>query len=235
MKVRGQRECTDCGTQWSYYETGTVECPNCGSLRSRGVDERTEHTDTPVTFDLTPARNRVDDGLLDAAEEAAELCREFVRKTGFVHAGDLKPLSDTYLAAAELAAVTSSLRRAMRTTDEEELYLLDLLRGADHGERPDPESVPESLHAARGLAYAAAVDDYRDDVRTYLGEHPDSAASAALQTVANHVRQIEALDGEVDVRTTERVVRATQDVGRYLVEGDEGALAAARERLAELE
>lgn len=235
MKVRGQRECTDCGSQWSYYETGTVECPNCGSLKSRGVDERTEHTDAPVTFDLTTARNRVDEGLLDAAEVAADQCREFVRKTGFIHAGELRPLSEMYLAAAELAAVTSSLRHAMRTTDEEELYLLDLLRGADHGERPTTDTVPESLTAARGLAYAAAVDDYRDDVRTYLAEHPDPAASAVLQTVGNHVRRIEALDGAVDVRTTERVVRATQDVGRYLVEGDDGALASARERLAELE
>lgn len=234
MKVRGQRECTDCETQWSYYETGTVECPNCGSLRSRGVGERTEHTSAPVTLDLTSARNRVDDGLLEAAAHAAEQCREFVRKTGFIHAGDLQPLSETYLAAAELAAVSSALGRAMRPTDDEELYLMDLLRGTDHGERPGPEAVPESMHAVRSLAYADAVDNYRGDVRTYLGEHPDQAASAVLQTVGNHVRRIEALDGEVDVRTTERVVRATQDVGRYLAEDDEGALTTARQRLDDL-
>lgn len=234
MKVRGQRECTDCGTQWSYYETGTVDCPNCGSLRSRGIDERTEHTDAPVTLDLTAARNRVDEDLLDAASEAADACREFVRKTGFIHAGDLRPLSDTYLAAAELAAVAAALGRAMRTSDEEELYLVDLLRGADHGERPGPDEVPESMHATRGLAYAGAVDDYRDEARTYLDDNPDPDASAVLQTIGNHVRRIEALDGEVDVRTTERVVRATQEVGRYLIEDDKGALVAARERLDEL-
>ena len=231
MKVRGQRECTDCGTQWSYYETGTVECPACGSLKSRGVDDRTEHTDAPVTLDLTAARNRVDDDLLDAATEAADECREFVRKTGFIHAGDLRPLSDTYLAAAELAAVASTLGRAMRTSTDEELYLTELLRGADQGERPDPGDVPESMHAARGLAYAGAVDDYRDDVRTYLGDRADPAASAVFQTIGNHIRRIEALDGEVDVETTERVVRAAQDVGRYLIEDDEGALATARQRL----
>jgi DNA-directed RNA polymerase subunit RPC12/RpoP len=31
MKIRGERECTDCGTRWSYYDTASVECPQCGS------------------------------------------------------------------------------------------------------------------------------------------------------------------------------------------------------------
>lgn len=231
MKVRGQRECTDCGTQWSYYETGEIECPNCGSLRSRGIDERTEHTSVPMTLDLTAARERADEDLIEAATEAAEQCREYVRKVGFIHAGELRPLSNTYLAAAELAAVASALDRSLQVTDEEELYLLDLLRGADHDDRPAPETVPESLSAARGLAYASAIDDYQDDVRTYLGENPDPTASGVLQSIGTHVRRIEALDGEVDVDTIERVVRAARDVARYLVEGDEQALTTAHERL----
>jgi len=38
MKIRGDRECKSCGTRWSYYETGSIECPACGSVHSVGVD-----------------------------------------------------------------------------------------------------------------------------------------------------------------------------------------------------
>jgi uncharacterized Zn finger protein (UPF0148 family) len=231
MKVRGQRECTECGTRWSYYDTGEVACPECGSIRSTGVDERTRHTDAPVDLDLTEPRNRAEEDLTAAAETAAERCREFVRRTGFINAGELRPLSDRYLAAAELAAVGAAVGRAMRTDDDEELYLLSLLRGADAGDRPDPEEVPASLAATRTLAYASAVDDYRRDVRTYLKDDPHPEVQSALESIRDHVRRIEALDGEVDVRAAERLVRSAREVGQYLAEGDEAALAAAQDRL----
>lgn len=231
MKVRGQRECTECGTRWSYYDTGEVACPECGSLRSTGVDERTRHTDAPVDLDLTEPRNRSEEDLTAAAEAAAERCREFVRRTGFINAGELRPLSDQYLAAAELAAVGAAVGRAMRTDDDEELYLLSLLRGADAGDRPAPEEVPDSLAATRSLAYASAVDDYRGDVRTYLEDDPHPEVRSALESIRDHVRRIEALDGEVDVRVAEQLVQSVREVGQYLAEGDEAALAAAQDRL----
>ena len=235
MKIRGRRECAECGHRWSYYETGEVACPNCGSLRSTGVGDRTEHTDAPVILDLTAARNRVDDDLLDAASDAAEACREFVRRSGFINGGELRPLTDTYLAAAELAAVSRSLDRSMRVGDAEELYLFSLLRGADMDDRPGPSDVPDSLRAPRALAYARAVSDYRSDLRTWLDDNPDDDASAVLQTVAEHVRRFEALDGEVSPTDSERLARAAQDVGDYLREGDEGALATARGRLDDID
>ena len=235
MKIRGRRECAECGHRWSYYETGEVTCPTCGSLRSTGVDDRAEHTDAPVTLDLTAARNRVDDDLLAAASDAAEACREFVRQSGFINAGELRPLSDTYLAAAELAAVSRSLDRSLRVDDAEELYLLSLLRGADLGDRPGPGDVPDSLRSPRALAYASAVSDYRGDLRTWLGDQPDDAASAVLQSVAEHVRRFEALDGEVSPADSERLARAAQDVGDYLIEGDESALATAKGRLDDID
>lgn len=231
MKVRGQRECTECGTRWSYYDTGEVACPECGSLRSTGVDERTRHTDAPVDLDLTEPRNRSEEDLTAAAEAAAERCREFVRRTGFINAGELRPLSDQYLAAAELAAVGAAVGRAMRTDDDEELYLLSLLRGADAGDRPAPEEVPDSLAATRSLAYASAVDDYRGDVRTYLEDDPHPEVRSALESIRDHVRRIEALDGEVDVRVAEQLVQSVREVGQYLAGGDEAALAAAQDRL----
>jgi len=238
MKIRGERECTECRTRWSYYDSGTIACPSCGGLRSVGLDERREHTAGAATLDLTAARNLVDDEPLAAvASEAESICREYVRKSGFVHGGELQPLDDTYLAAAELTHVASDISRSMRVTDEEEQYFLGLLRGADQGERPGFEDVPASLRAARGLAYASAVDAYRADARRYLEEHPNGTARKLLGTLGEHQKRVEALDGDVAPRSVEHLVRVARDIGRALADADddEGALAEARDRLDDLE
>jgi hypothetical protein len=232
MRIRGERECQDCGTRWSYYETGSPNCPDCDSLRSVGLDERTRHTASPATLDLTAARElAAADDLTGATERATETCREFVRRQGFVDAGELAALDDTYLAATELRYVAAAIDRSMRTGDDEKQYLHALLGGADRGERPAPGAVPGSLHAARGLACARAVRAYRREVDTYLDDHPDAAASAALGTLLEHVKRVEALDGDVDPETAEKLVRAARGIGTYLREGEAGALVAARERL----
>lgn len=235
MKIRGQRECRECGTRWSYYETGEVACPDCGSLRSRGIDERTEHTGAPVTLDLSPAQSMVDtEGLSAALDDAIERCRSFTTQAGFIHAGELKPLSETYLAANELVYTAREAGRTMRLDESEELYLLSLLRSADDDRRPAPDDVPPSMHAARGLAYAAAIEAYRRDLRTYLDTHPDQMAQSVLATIEEHVRRIEALDGDVDPETAERLVLATQETGDYVRTGTESLLGTARSRLDEM-
>jgi len=234
MRVRGQRECRNCGTQWSYYEIGRVECPECGSLRSVGVEEeRTLHTATPATLDLTDARNRLESGesVRQVAEAAAEACREYVRGIGFVDAGELQPLGDTYLAAIELRQVAGRIGRSMSLDDDEEFYLLSLLRGADHGERPSTDGVPDSLRAARGLACARAVSAYRSDLRTYLDDHPDPMATDVLGPLDSHLKRLEALNGDVPAGESELLVRIARGVGTYLREDDESALLAARDRL----
>lgn len=236
MKIRGERRCQECGTQWSYYETGSVACPNCGSLRSVGTDDRKQHTDSPTNLDLTPARDLLDDGRRrEAAERATERCREYVRRRGFIVGGDLQPLDDTYLAATELVHVAKTVGRAMRVDDEGELYFLKLVRGTDAGERPAPDDVPESLRAARGLAYANAVDEYRGDVRAYLDEHPDPVARDVLDPLGTQVKRVQALDGDVSPAAAERLVRIARNLGTSLIEDDEGALAEARDRLDRLD
>jgi len=232
MKVRGQRECKACGAQWSYYDTGEAACPECGSLYSVGVDdERSLHTATASTLDLSPVRREVDEApLRRLASLATDHCREFTRGYGFVDAGELQPLDDTYLAAMELQAVASELDRRLETSDDEELYFTELLR-ADESERPSPESVPESLRRMRGLAYADAVREYRSDLRTYLDEHPDGPAEKVLRRLAEHAKRVRALDGDVPPRDVESLVAAIRDVGRYLIEDDEAALAQAETRL----
>ena len=233
MKIRGQRECQSCGHRWSYYETGSVACPACESLRSVGIDERHLHTDSPATLDLSPYRTAwAEDRLADAVDDCKSDLREYVRKRGFVDGGSLRPLDDAFLTAHELLQVMDLYGRARDPSDDEERYLLALLRGADEGERPPPEDVSAGWAKARGLAYANAVDDYRRDAIEWLDDHPDPEARRTLGTVHERVKRVQALQGDVSPTEAESLVRAAREVGRYLTAGEESALASARERLA---
>lgn len=232
MKIRGQRECKACGTRWSYYETGSASCPSCGSLNSVGTDEeRSLHTATAATLDLTPVRRDIDsEPLRRLADRASDRAREFTRGYGFIDDGRLRTLDDTYLAAMELQHVASELARRIETDDDEEWYLTALLR-ADDGERPTPNDVPRSVYSMRGLAYANAVNEYRSDLRTYLKEHPDPTLDDILERLSSHLKRIRALQGDVDPDESERLVAIARDIGRYLSEGDESALVQAENRL----
>ncbi len=234
MRIRGERECQDCGTRWTYYETGSVECPDCGSVHSVGVGDRTQHTDAAVELDLAAVQASVDEEpVRTVAGDAAEVASEYVRKRGFIDAGDLRTLDDEYLAAAELAAVGDRLRRAMRPDDDAEYYLFELLRAADAGTRPDPDQVPESLRGARGLAYADAVRDYRRELSDWEGGDRDLVARD-LDRLETHVRRVRTLEGDVDPAVAETLVAVARDLGDACGGGGavaETALTRARERL----
>jgi len=235
MKVRGERECRACGTQWSYYDTGTIACPECGSVHSVGLDERTEHTDAPVTLELTGVRNRVDeDTTAELAAAAAERCREYTRKRGFIDGGSLRPLDETYVAAVELRHVASEIEREMRPGDAAKAYFFDLLAGADTGERPAVETVPETLRKPFGLAMAAAVDAYQRDVRRYLDDNPDPEGRRLSGRIRDHRKRIEALGGDVDPADSHRLLRAAGDLGKFL-NGEESAAITADNWLSGLE
>ncbi|ADJ15186.1 DUF7117 family protein [Halalkalicoccus jeotgali] len=237
MEIRGERECTACGTRWSYYETGEVACPDCGSLRSVGHEERKLHTDGPAELDLAPLIEGIDERpLSEVASEVAERCRSYRRKRGFVDGGELRDLDDTYLIASELGTAIGSYERSLssgaletETDDAEQLYLLALLGG----ERPPPAEVPDSLVSARALAYAKAVSTYREDLLAFLDAREEASPTVrrALGRLDDHVRRVEALDGSVETRTPERLVEAARDLGSAVRDDDELALARARERL----
>ena len=202
MKVRGERECRGCGARWSYYETGSVECPDCGSLRSVGVDDRTAHTDAPTTLDLSAHRARFGEAKGTLPEEGVDDLksdlRAYARKRGFIRGGELLPLDDTYLAARELLEAVDLYDRLRDPTDLDREYLLALLAGADSGDRPATSAVPDSLREARGMAAVRGVDEYRTDLLAFLdelvgadgaaggdgGEAADADASAPTVSVA---------------------------------------------------
>ncbi|WP_096390056.1 DUF7117 family protein [Halopenitus persicus] len=247
MKVRGERECVSCGTQWSYYETGEVACPECGSVQSVGIAERRRHTDSPAELDLTAHRARFGEASGPLPEEGVDDLkrdlRGYVRKRGFIDGGDLRGLDDDVLLAAyELLQVVDAVDRLPDPDERDRDYLLRLLAGADGGDRPAPEDVPPNLHAARGLATVAAVEAYREDLRTHLedltadgadGDRDLEAARDVLESLRDRSKRVESLQGDVDPETAETLVRAADDLGRYLRTGRPDALESARDRLSE--
>jgi hypothetical protein len=236
MKVRGRRECQACGNRWSYYDTGSVACPGCGSLRSVGVDEHTLHTAAPVSLNLTDHRNALDDATIrDVADDVASDLREYTRRRGFVHEGDLLAPDDEYLAAHELRHALDVYGRARDPTDDERLYVVDLLRGADGDERPPAERVPESMREARGLGYADALGEYRSEVLTWLDDREDPAGRRVLGTLGERAKRVDALHGDVPPEEVETLVRVARELHAYLTAGDEASLARAEDRLARLD
>ncbi|MFB6134396.1 MAG: TFIIB-type zinc ribbon-containing protein [Halanaeroarchaeum sp.] len=236
MEVRGQRECRNCGATWSYFETGSVTCPECESSRSVGRGERAANTDRPVDLSLEAARSAAAADDIDRALElAAETARTYRRERGFVRAGDLLTLDDTYLLAQELAHATSILQSSLERRQESVAYLHDLLAPAESRTRPDPADVPESLRVARGLGNARAVRDYRDEVTTFVGDEPlPGECRSILESIGDHVARIEALDGDVEPARAERLVEAARAVGACIREDHEAPLDVARTALDEL-
>jgi hypothetical protein len=235
MEIRGQRECKDCGQAWSYYETGSVACPNCGSLRSVGTDDRRRHTNAPVTLDLSEALATVDEsGIDDISQDVTTSLREYVRKRGFIDAGELRRLDDQFLLAHELLQALDVYSRLRDPDDSVEYYVLSLLRGITESGRPDPEAVPPVMREARGLGYARAITEYRQDVTDWLDDHPDDAARRTLGTLREQLKRVEALQGDVDPETAEQLLQAAREIGTYLDTGDQQQLASARDRLSRL-
>jgi hypothetical protein len=90
------------------------------------------------------------------------------------------------------------------------------------------------MRAARGLAVAEAVDDYRRETLSWLDDNPNGAARQTLGTVAELVKRTRALGGDVPLETSEALLAATQDVSRSLRADDVTALSTAKERLSRL-
>jgi uncharacterized Zn finger protein (UPF0148 family) len=182
MRVRGERECRECGRRWSYFKTGSVECPTCGSLHSVGTGDREAHTDAPVTLDLHEHRQRFGETTSALPNKGVTKLkrdlRAYVHKRGFVHAGALTELDTTYLAARELLEAVDVYDRLRQPTGDDHAYLLALLAGADNGERPRAAEIPSAMRSARGMATALAVETYREALNTYLTDSPANTSAS---------------------------------------------------------
>ena len=201
-----------------------------------GVEERRLHTDTPAELDFSSHRRAAEEGrVTDTADDLKSDLREYVHKRGFVSGGDLRPLDETYLAARELLHAVDVYARLRDPVDDEQMYVLSLLRDADaeEGRRPAAAEVPDSMVEARGLAVAESVDDFRSDVGSWLDDRAtdDPDARDVLESLRAQVKRIEALQGDVPVRESDALVAAARDLGAYLAHDDLNALATAQDRL----
>lgn len=214
MRVRGRRLCLECETAWSYFDAGEITCPNCGSMWSRGLDRnRTLHTDSPVELDLEEARQlAADRPLSEVASTVADAARSYLARRGFIHEGDLGPLDDQYVRAAELRQVAAALGSRLDPDASAERYFLTLLAAdEDH-----PEAVPPSLRQAHGLASVRAVEAYATDLGRWLRDHPDDAGRDCLGRLRDHVRRGAALDGDIPPDDADRLLDAARALGDYL-------------------
>lgn len=238
MKIRGKRECRSCGETWSYYETGSVECPACGSLKSVGRDnDRALHTDTPATLDVTPIVAQIADDnvrIEDCRDELADRLRAYTRKRGFIRGGELRDLDDQYVGARELLHTVDILARRRDPSDLERLYGIELLRSVADGDRLTETEPPGALAAARGSGVADAVEAYRRDLRSWFDEHPDPPAEQLLSALRDQIKRAEALDGNISSEEAAALLAVARSLGTAAREGQAGSdepIQAARDRL----
>ncbi|MDZ7850479.1 MAG: hypothetical protein U5K70_06620 [Halodesulfurarchaeum sp.] len=229
MEVRGERECKNCGTRWSYYETGSPACPECGSLQSVGLGERRLHTDRPAELDLDLAIDALSEGRYRAAGEAAdETAREYVRRRGFINAGELRSLTDQYLLAAEIRHVAQLLRLVTPSLiDDGDIdleYVRTLFEAAATDDRPAAVDVPDSMAGPRGLGVADAVEAYHDALKHWVdASDAEVAAGGLLDRLDSHVRRVNALEGTIDPQEAEKLVAVARSLGTYVRTGSERA------------
>ncbi|MDY6819334.1 MAG: TFIIB-type zinc ribbon-containing protein [Halobacteriales archaeon] len=236
MEIRGHRECVACGNRWSYYETGELACPACGEMRSVSVEDNPkQHTATSTTLDLTDARTDIETRPIEEiARDAETAARRYVNRRGFIDAGELCALDEAFLTACELEHVAATIHRALTIDEAEETYFLSLLQAADAGERPETP-IPDSLAPARGLAVAEAVARYRRELVDWLATHDTTLpVRPTLDQLHDHIKRIDALDGDIDPANAERLVTATRELATAISESDETALARAQDRLESL-
>ena len=233
MRLRGHRRCHRCDTQWSYFDAGEVACPNCGSLRSRGLDrDRVRHTDSAVEIDLAPVRRMAADRPVSAvAAAAAEAARSYLARRGFIDGGDLQPLDEAFVDTAELRQVATALRSRLDPDEAAERYFLALLADG----RESPATVPPSLQQAHGLAAVEAVEAYHRDLRRWLDDHPDALAREGLDRLRDHRRRVAALDGDIPPADAARLLDAARALGRFLRAGNGDAIDRVHRRLDRLE
>jgi hypothetical protein len=194
MEIRGKRECLDCGETWSYFDTREPACPECGSLRSRAVEDADEDTGGAVeTGDLL---TRFGGEFEEALEEAEERCREYTSRAGFVEGGELLPPEPTYVMACEVKHVAAEFVGAREPTDDERAYVVALVEGVEKGKPPSPDERPASLDAAHNRAIAETVEEYAKEISSYL--RSVGKTDGRVEEARDLAKRTQATDGEAD-------------------------------------
>ncbi len=194
MEIRGERECLDCGETWSYFETREPECPECGSLRSRAVEDAEEDTSGAVeTGDLL---TRFGSDFAGALEEAEDRCREYTSRAGFVEGGELLPPEPVYVMACEVKHVAAEFVGNREPTEDERRYVVALVEGVGKDDPPAPDERPESLDAAHNRAVAETVEEYAKEMSRYL--RSSGKTDTRIEEARDLAKRTQATDGDED-------------------------------------
>lgn len=194
MEIRGERECLDCGETWSYFETREPECPECGSLRSRAVEDAEEDTSGAVeTGDLL---TRFGSDFGGALEEAEDRCREYTSRAGFVEGGELLPPEPVYVMACEVKHVAAEFVGNREPTEDERRYVVALVEGVGKDDPPAPDERPESLDAAHNRAVAETVEEYAKEMSRYL--RSSGKTDTRIEEARDLAKRTQATDGDED-------------------------------------
>jgi hypothetical protein len=194
MEIRGERECLDCGETWSYFETREPACPECGSLRSRAVEDADE--DTAGAVETADLLTRFGTDFDAALEEVEERCREYTSRAGFVEGGELLPPSPVYVMACEVKHVSAEFVGEREPTDEEREYVVALVEGVGKDEPPGTDERPETLESAHRRAVAETVEEYAVELSRYsrtVGE-----TDARVEEARDLAKRTQATDGDAD-------------------------------------
>ncbi|MFB6253304.1 MAG: hypothetical protein ABEI06_01680 [Halobacteriaceae archaeon] len=237
MEIKGYRECRECGHQWSYYETGNVQCPECGSIKSTGLDERTLHTNNPVEIDITSIQSLVsNDEFRQAGQRAAKEARNYTIKRGFIHKGDLIRCDERIFSCHELRNLGNYINRTASITEETEYYFIETIQAVKNSGRPDQQAIPKNLRSIRGLAYARAAKDYLNDVTTWI-EYADHElpSGGVLERTKENIKRVEALDGDISIGDSERIYEIVANLYSYCTTGEISTYEQIEEYLSNLE
>ncbi|MFB6186034.1 MAG: hypothetical protein ABEI86_04100 [Halobacteriaceae archaeon] len=237
MEIKGYRECRECGHQWSYYETGNIQCPECGSIKSTGIDERRLHTNTPVEIDITSIQSLVsNDEFRQAGQLAAEEARNYTIRRGFIQEGELIQCDDRIFSCHELRNLGNYINRTTSITDETEYYFIETIQAVKNKGRPDQQAIPMKLRSIRGLAYARTAKDYLNAVMTwveYTDQQPPSRG--VFERTKENIKRVEALDGDISVRDSERIYEIVTNLYSYCTTGEVSTYEQIEEYLSNLE
>ena len=199
MEIRGERECLECGSTWSYFESREVCCPECGSIKSQSMSSPRMDNTTDIDLVDSEVLGGLSDDLDSALSTLEERCREYTGKTGFVERGDLKPPSPRYVMACEVKQI-AAIYDANQLTGDDRRYFVDLVHGLRDGEPPEkPSGELEYIH---NTAIAETVRDYATEVERYARKRSvdvpgemERARSLAKRTLATEGKENDAVEG----------------------------------------
>jgi hypothetical protein len=232
MQFTGHRRCKQCASEWSYFETGSVSCPECGAIKSTGIGGPEPHTAQHTSLELAPYWEVTDEEVRIESDKIRRAVTEFLSEYGFIKGGDFLPLHDEVLAAGELRHAAYRYNTLGDPSEEVEHYLLGLLRAVMGESRPT--SPPDVLKQARGRGTADILEQFLRDMRQWTQARAATELMPIRESFRTHLHRIQALEGDVDPVVLSRLIQSARAVQQYIAREDQQSLSKARDHLADV-